>query len=80
MRLTGKVIAGLLVALGFGGTVGFVSGCSASRVQRSRGADDNPTTDTVIVPGGNVPVRVMYGSPPARFDPNRNVPVRPEIP
>ncbi len=62
------------MALGFGSVVGLSSGCSASRAQRSRGAEDVPAADTVVVPGGDVPVRVMYGVPPARYDINRPVP------
>ncbi len=74
-----KIIVRALVALGFGGAVGLSAGCSANRAQRSRGTEDVPAADTVVIRDGDVPVRVMYGVPPARFEPVRPVP-RPDIP
>jgi hypothetical protein len=73
---TNKIVAGALVALGFGGAVGLV-GCNASRAQRSRQADPVPVADSVTVREGGSPVQVMYGPPPARFD--RNRPVRERV-
>ncbi len=76
-----KIVVRALVLLGFGGAVGLSSGCGASRAHRSRGAGDVPPADTVNVRDGDVPVRVMYGVPPARFDPGRDVEVvRPDMP
>ncbi len=69
-----KNVVRVLMALGFGGAVGLTGGCGANRAQRSRPADGAPVADTVVVPGHDQPVRVMYGVPPARFDPNRPIP------
>lgn len=71
---TSKLAARALVALGFGGAVGLSGGCSASRAQRSRVVGEVPAAGSVVVRDGDAPVRVMYGSPPARFDPDRQVP------
>jgi hypothetical protein len=75
---TNKLIAGTLIALGFGGVMGFASGCSASRASRSRTAETAPVADSVVMPDRDRPVQVMYGPPPARFDANR--PIRERIP
>lgn len=71
---TNKIIVRALVALGFGGAVGLASGCSASRAARSRQAEGYSVSDSVVVRDVDGTVRVMYGTPPARFDPNRPVP------
>jgi hypothetical protein len=68
---TSKLIARLLVMLGFGGVVGLASGCGAGRASKSRKTEGAPAADSVVIRDGDVPMRVMYGVPPARFDPNR---------
>jgi hypothetical protein len=73
MKTNKRLIAGALVALGFGGVVGLASGCGAGRVSKSRTADDAPAVDSVIMPGRERPVQVMYGPPPARFDRSRPI-------
>jgi hypothetical protein len=70
---TNKLIAGTLIALGFGGVAGLASGCSASRASRSRTADPAPVVDSVVMPDRDRPVQVMYGPPPARYDAGRPV-------
>lgn len=67
-----KLIAKLLVVLGFGSAAGLASGC-ASRAQKSRPGENNPAADTVIVRDSYIPVQAMYGVPPARFDRDRPV-------
>ncbi len=59
--------------LGFGGVVGLTSGCGANRAQKSRTSETAPAADTVAVPGRDVPVRVMYGVTPVRFDPDKPI-------
>ena len=63
------------MVLGFGGAVGLLGSCSASRASRSRNVDSTPVADSVVVRDGDAPVQVMYGVPPARFDPDRR-PIR----
>jgi hypothetical protein len=68
-----KLIAGLLVMLGFGGVVGLASGCGTARASKSRTSESVPAADTLVIRDGDAPVRTMYGVPPARFDPNRPI-------
>ena len=70
----------MLVALGFGSAVGLGSGC-AHRGSKSKGgeaADNRPVADSTAVRDGDaVPIRVMYGVPPAYFEPVREMMVSP---
>lgn len=50
--------------LGLGATVGLASGCGTSRPSESPAAVAQP---------GDMPVRVMYGVPPVRFDESRPI-------
>lgn len=61
---TNKLIARALVLLGLGATVGLASGCGTSRPSESPAAVAQP---------GDMPVRVMYGVPPVRFDESRPI-------
>ncbi len=63
----------MLVLLGFGAVAGLTVGCGASRASKSRNTDNAPAADTVVERDGDVPVQVMYGVPPARFDENRPI-------
>ncbi len=73
-----KIFAGMLVALGFGSVVGLGSGC-AHRASKSKTADNQPAEtqpaadSTTVRDGGEVPIRVMYGVPPARFEPAKRI-------
>lgn len=63
----------MLVALGFGSAVGLGSGC-AHRASKSKTADNQPAADsTAVRDGETVPIRVMYGVPPAYFEPQKRV-------
>ena len=68
-----RLVIKALVMLGFGVAAGFASSCGANRAQKSRPSDAVSPADSITVPGGEAPVRVMYGVPPARFDKNRPV-------
>ncbi len=64
-----KITVRLLLLLGFGGTVGLLGSCGANRAQKSRTAD--PAPEPVEVQDSVVPIRVMYGVPAVRFDPDK---------
>lgn len=70
-----RILAGLLVALGFGGVLATESGCGVNRGRKSK-SGDRPVADSTALRDGvptDVPVRVMYGVPPARFEPDKPV-------
>ncbi len=71
-----KIIVRALAVLGFGSAVGLASGCGANRAQKSRPSETVPTADTIVIEDGSVPIRVMYGVPPARFDSDKPIPQR----
>lgn len=66
---TNKLIARALVLLGLGATVGLASGCGTSRVSKSRPSE----SPAAVAQPGDMPVRVMYGVPPVRFDESRPI-------
>ncbi|MDR1671365.1 MAG: hypothetical protein LBR57_02490 [Alistipes sp.] len=88
---TNTLIVRALILLGFGGAVG-LTGCGASRVQRSRNPEKTaetttagdkpaaPDADSVRKWDPGRPVMVMYGVPPSQYNPDGPVRgTRPEM-
>jgi hypothetical protein len=64
------LIVRALVLLGFGGVVGLGAACSATRGQKSSaGSEVSPTS----VQDSLTPMRLMYGPPAVRFDPDKPI-------
>ncbi len=69
-----KIFAWMLVALGFGSVVGLGSGCAHRASKSKTPAETQPAADsTAVREDGEVPIRVMYGVPPARFEPAKRI-------
>ena len=64
--------------LGFGSTVLVTESCSTSRTQKSRGSQTGSKADSVPASDDMVPIRVLYGVAPARFDPDKPIRERSE--